>query len=179
MIASMEGWKDSKPAEARLLHLAVRPGNVTLETAPDSSYRDRLDTTLVDGIAGTTAHDEGKYLGFNGTDMRARFDFATPRVLSKLSVSYLEAVNKAVMPPQSIEVWGGENEQALRRLGTVQTDFPAKDRPAARHIVTLALPPEPLRYVRLVARNPGRLPAWHPSAKSTKALILIDEVAFQ
>jgi hypothetical protein len=25
MIASMEGWKDSKPAEARLLHLAVRP----------------------------------------------------------------------------------------------------------------------------------------------------------
>jgi hypothetical protein len=83
------------------------------------------------------------------------------------------------MPPQSIEVWGGENEQALRRLGTVQTDFPAKDRPAARHIVTLALPPEPLRYVRLVARNRGSLPAWHFSAKSAKALMLIDEVAFQ
>ncbi len=179
LIASMEGWKDSKPAEARLLHLAVRPAQVTLETAPDSAYRDRLDTTLIDGIAGTTAHDEGKYLGFNGTDLRARFAFATPRVLSKVSVSYLEAVNKAVMPPQSIEVWGGEKEGQLRRLGTVQTDFPAKDRPAARHIVTLALPGGPLRYVRIVARNRGRLPAWHYLAKSNKALILIDEVAFQ
>jgi hypothetical protein len=179
LIASMEGWKDSKPAEARLLHLAVRPAQVTLETAPDSGYRDRLDTTLVDGIAGTTAHDEGKYLGFKGTDMRARFAFAAPRALSQLSVSYLEAVNKSVMPPQSIEVWGGEKENALRRLGTVQTDFPAKDRPAARHIVTLALPRQPLRYVRIVARNRRRLPAWHFAAKSGQALILIDEVAFQ
>lgn len=178
MIAGMEGWKDSKPAEVRLLHLAVRPGKVTLETAPDSAYRDRLDTTLVDGIAGTTAHDEGRYLGFTGTDLRARFDFAAPRVLSGLSVSYLEAVSKAVLPPQSIEVWGGENENELRRLGTVQTDFPAKDRPAARHIVTLALPRRPVRYVRIVARNQGRLPAWHASAKTAKPLILIDEVAF-
>jgi hypothetical protein len=67
-----------------------------------------------------------------------------------------------VLPPRSIEVWGGEKENQLRRLGTVQPDFPAKDRPAARHIVTLAWPAQPLRYVRLVARNPGRLPAWHP-----------------
>lgn len=179
MIAGMEGWKDSKPVLLQLLHLAATPDRVTLETAPDSAYRDRLDTTLIDGIAGTKAHDEGKYLGFNGTDLRARFAFAAPRVLSKVSVSYLEAVNKAVMPPQSIEVWGGEKEHQLRRLGTVQTDFPAKDRPAARHIVTVALPGEPLRYVRIVARNRGRLPAWHFSAKSAKSLILIDEVAFQ
>ncbi len=179
LIARMEGWKDSKPAEVRLLHLAVRPAQVTLETAPDSGYRDRLDTTLIDGIAGTMAHDEGKYLGFKGTDLRARFAFAAPRVLSQLSVSYLEAVNKAIMPPQSIEVWGGEKENALRRLATIQTDFPTKDRPSARHIVTLALPRQPLRYVRLVARNQPRLPAWHFSAKSDKALILIDEVAFQ
>jgi uncharacterized membrane protein/mono/diheme cytochrome c family protein len=179
MIAGMEGWKDSKPVLLQLLHLGVAPDKVILETAPDANYRDRLDTTLFDGIAGPVAHDEGKYLGFKGTDMRARLAFAAPRVFSKVTLSYLEAVNKAVLPPASIEVWGGEKENGLRRLGTIQTDYPAKDRPAARHLVTLALPPRPLRYVRIVARNKGSLPAWHSSAKSAKALILIDEVAIE
>jgi hypothetical protein len=61
----------------------------------------------------------------------------------------------------------------------VRTDYPAKDRPAAKHQATLSLPGLPLRYVRIIAGNKARLPAWHHSAKSAKPLMLIDEVAFE
>jgi hypothetical protein len=179
LIATMDGWKDSKPVTLPLLRLGTKPERVTLETTPDEKFRDRLDTTLVDGLAGTTAHDEGKYLGFRAKDLRALFAFRQPTVFSKVSVSYLEAVNQGVMPPVSVEVWGGEKENQLRRLGTVQTDYPAKDRKAARYVVTAYLPGQPLRYLRVIARNRGILPPWHPSAKKAKGLILIDEVSFE
>jgi hypothetical protein len=179
MIAAMEGWKESKPLGLLLLHLGTRPDKVVLETAPDSAYRDRLDTTLVDGVAGPAVHDEGKYLGYRGSDLRAGFAFGAPRVLSKVTVSYLESVGQTVMPPAFIEVWGGEHAGRLRKLGTVRTDYPAKDRPAAKHQATLSLPGLPLRYLRIIAGNKARLPAWHHSAKSAKPLMLIDEVAFE
>jgi uncharacterized membrane protein len=179
MIAVMEGWKDSKPLELLLLHLGAQPDKVVLETAPDSVYRDRLDTTLVDGVSGPMAPDEGKYLGYRGRDLRAGFAFDKPRVFSKVTVSYLESVDQKVMPPAFIEVWGGEHVSRMRKLGTVRTDYPAQKRPAAKHQATLALPNLPLRYLRIIAGNKARLPTWHPSAKSAKPVMLIDEVAFE
>ncbi|MBD0255701.1 MAG: chitobiase/beta-hexosaminidase C-terminal domain-containing protein, partial [Cytophagales bacterium] len=182
MIAVMDGWKDSKPLEQRLLHLGVRPDKVVLETAPDAGYRDRLDTTLVDGVDGPAVHDEGKYLGYRGSDLKAGFSFDEPRSFATVTVSYLESVDQQVMPPAFVEVWGGEHPGRLRKLGTVRTDYPAKSRPAAKYQATLALPNQPLRYLRIVAGNTARLPAWHHSAKSAKPakpLMLIDEVAFQ
>jgi hypothetical protein len=67
----------------------------------------------------------------------------------------------------------------MRKLGTVRTDYPAQKRPAAKHQATLALPNLPLRYLRIIAGNKARLPTWHPSAKSAKPVMLIDEVAFE
>ncbi len=120
--------------------------------------------------------------------MRARFLFAKAHFFSSVSVSYLEAVGSGVMPPAAVEVWGGEKENQLRRLGTLRPDYPRKDRPRAKYLATLVLPDVPLRYVRIIARNKVRLPDWHPSAKAAvaekvpekgKSLLLIDEISFR
>jgi len=88
-------------------------------------------------------------------------------------------VENGVLAPEYVEVWGGYDKNNLTILGRVVSVLPQDERPAAKDIIRINFPEQSVRFVRLKAKNVGKLPAWLPLQKETKASIFIDEVSLE
>jgi uncharacterized membrane protein len=182
IMAAMEGWKDSPVATYSLLKIGPKPDKVTLETKPDTKQKLPLDSMLVDGKSGSLYRYDKEYMNFLAEDLRANFTYIKPRSLSGITLSYLEDVENGIMPPQYLEVWGGTGKGDLKKLGMVKVDnYPEAVRPAARYVLMVKFPKQPVSYVRLLAKNNSTFPDWHSlrKGKDAKPKILVDEVSLE
>lgn len=177
--AMMEGWIDSEVAVYPLMKLGVKPDEVNLETKPDEKYSAKLDTTLMDGKAGSLNRGDKEYLGFTSKDVQVLFRLNTEKKVSRVSVSFLEDVGKGVFPPRAVEVWGGKDRNNLLKLAVVEPEFPQKERAASKGVITVDFPVQNAHFLRLKVKNAGSLPGWHPLFKTTKASVFIDEVSIE
>ena len=177
--ATMEGWVDSKVATFPLLRVGLKPDRVILETKPHPKYSGKMDSTLVDGKAGSLDRADKEYLGFVNHDCQLLFQFNNSKKLSQLTLSFLEDVGQGVFAPEQVEVWGGEDENKLAKLGSAVNVPPKEVRQSAKCIIKIDFHPQSVRFVRLKAKNIKTLPAWHLLQKTHKPSIFVDEVAFE
>ena len=177
MIATMNGWMDSKVVSFPLLKVGLKPDRVILETRPDPKYSGRLDSALVDGKAGNLNRAAKEYLGFVRENVQVGFQLKEVTKLSQLTISYLEDVEKGIFPPASMEVWGGSDIHKLVKLGEIKCDPPNETRPATKGIMKITFPEQPVSFVRLKAKKFSALPPGHSS--KDKPSIFIDEVALE
>jgi hypothetical protein len=178
IMATMDGWINSKIASFPLMKLGIVPHRVTLETRPDPKYAGNLDSTLVDGQAGGFDRAGKEYLGFVTNDHQSFFELTKAEKVSRVSVSFLEDIENGVFPPEYVEVWGGESKNVLRPLGKITSVSPRETRPGAKRVMTVSFPEQSVRYVRLKAKKPAALPVWHALRKTGKTSLFIDEVSF-
>ncbi|HTF16736.1 MAG TPA: chitobiase/beta-hexosaminidase C-terminal domain-containing protein [Chryseolinea sp.] len=174
--ATMKGWKDSKVAVFPLMKLGIIPDRVILETKPDPKYSGRLDSTLVDGRAGSLNRGDKEYLGFTNRDPQVLFELARPKEISQLTLSFLEDVKSGVMAPDYVEVWGGKDKNNLTKLARIESILPQHERPAAKCIIKLNFPAQAVQFVRLKAKNAKTLPTLQ---NTTEPSIFIDEISLE
>jgi hypothetical protein len=177
--AVMDGWVDSEVAAFPLLRMGIKPSRITLETQPHPKYLGRLDSTLVDGKAGSLDRGDKEYLGFVNRSHAALFQFNHPEKLFQVTISFLEDVENGVLPPDLVEIWGGDDKNNLTKLGEAKGYQSTDQKAASKKIIKVNFQPQLVRFVRLKARNPGILPSWHPDKENTKPAIFIDEVAME
>ena len=92
-----------------------------------------------------------------------------------VTLSTLTDVGGYIMPPLSIEVWGGEEEHQLKLLGRVTPSQPDKVQPSALRGYEVKFSPTKLKWIKLVAVPVSKLPAWHPG-KGDKGWVFVDEI---
>ena len=175
----MTGWDDSKVAVFPLLKLGIRPKRVILETMPDPKFLGKLDSTLVDGKSGKLNRAAKEYLGFVKHNAQVLFQLEATQKISQLTISFLEDMEQGVFSPETIEVWGGPNKDALTKLGEAKTAFPSEKRASSKGLVQIKFPQQSAGFVRLTAKRFQALPAWYSPQKDTKVSIFLDEVAFE
>ena len=175
--ATMEGWVDSEVSVFRLLKVGIKPDRIILETKPDPKYAGKMDTTLVDGKSGGLNMDEKAYLGFVNRDHQVLFQLDGPRVLSQVTVSFLEDAEKGALAPEYVEVWGGNDKNAMVKLAKVSS-IPLKERkPITKGMIIVNFPEQSMRFVRIKAKNANALPSY--ALPKFKPSIFIDEIALQ
>jgi hypothetical protein len=179
MMATMEGWTDSKVVTFPFVKAGLKSARVILETKPDEKYAGKMDTTLVDGEAGSLDRNAKEYLGFGKENFQALFELKGERSISGVTLSFLENTDKGVMAPGTVEVWGGTDRKKLVRLGSASRAAPAEKRPAFKDIFQLSFPGQPVRFIRIKATRVVSLPASYSLDKKVKPSIFVDEVAFE
>ena len=177
--ATMDGWMDSKVAALPLLKLGIKPDRVRLETKPHPKHSGKLDSTLVDGKAAGLDRGEKEYLGFIKQDCKVFFEFDNPQKITQLTLSLLEDIGQGVLMPEHVEVWGGEDKNNLKKLGSAVNALPQELKPATKCILKIDFSPQTVRFVRLTAKKAKALPAWHPDKKTTEVSIFVDEVSLE
>ncbi len=179
VFAKKEGWKDSEKAEQAFIQ--VRPNKFqanTLKHAPKGTYQARGIETLFDLKKGSENFRDGNWLGFNGDDMVVDVALEEQRLISSVFISTLDDTGSWIFPPAELEIWGGSNANDLKKLNTIAITPPEGPEPKHMIIHELAFGKAALKYIRVVAKNYGNLPEWHPG-KDTPAWMFIDEIAFQ
>jgi uncharacterized membrane protein len=179
IIATMEGWTDSKVAAFPLMKLGIMPDHVILETKPDPKFAGKLDSTLVDGKSGGLSRGDKEYLGFINRDPQVLFELNHPAERSQLTISYLEDLSNGVLAPEFVEVWGGKDKNNLTKLAGIKSTSPHGQRPATKRVLTINFAAREVKFVRLKVKNAKTLPVGQIYEKTIRPSIFIDEISLE
>ena len=130
---------------------------------------------LVDGMRGTVNWRKGNWQGFQKTDMDVVVDLKQQKTVSKVMIGFLQDVNAWIVMPKEliIEVsTDGTNYKQIYKGG----EFLYIEDPTVQIMeMEPSFPAVTARYVRIKAKQYGKLPDWHPGAGGDTH-IFVDEI---
>lgn len=168
------GWISSDIMEANFYRSTFKADSVLFLLQPDPAYNGEAKL-LSDLIKGETNFRLGSWLAWRQTRMEVLLLFAKPTTIKSITLSTLIDVGSYIMPPSSIEIWGGNDPKKMKLLGTVKPTQPTMVQPSSLRGFECKFDPSTVKYIKIVGNTVGKLPAWHPG-KGDKGWLFVDEV---
>ncbi|MCC6461265.1 MAG: discoidin domain-containing protein [Saprospiraceae bacterium] len=133
--------------------------------------------TLVDGRFGGAAAGDDAWQGFEGNDAEWTIDLGQMQTLRSISAGFLSATADRAFLPVALEFSISADGRAFTSISQQSEPVPSGDTPPQRKVYRAATT-EKARYVRVSARNMGRIPDWS-SSKGGPAWIFADEIVVE
>lgn len=133
---------------------------------------------LVDGLTGSIDFRDGRWQGFAGTDAAVEIDLGAAKTVSTLSMNFYEYPNAWIMLPQVVSVHVSADGQTWQTLPDEMIESNPQAHTGEKQIVGTEISvanEQPVRYLKIRAKNYGTLPHWHEAAGSD-AWLFVDEI---
>ena len=172
-----ENGRESRRARARFVRL---PHDRTIRIAHPYApqYAANGDVTLIDGLRGGTDFRTGDWQGYQGADLDVTIDLGAEHEIKQIRAGFLQDMGSWIWMPEQVDVFvRGDAESATWALlgDVIHNDV---DEHAGGGIVkrfTTTIHGERARFVRVVGKNRGVCPPWHPGA-GHMAWLFADEI---
>ncbi|MCQ2294591.1 MAG: chitobiase/beta-hexosaminidase C-terminal domain-containing protein [Bacteroidales bacterium] len=179
---SYNKWDEPVYSEQYLLyHKAL--GNVKKLNTQYSDYKPTYsgggDNALVDGKLGSdNTYADGHWQGYWGKDIDVEMDLKSVVPVSNITMRFLQNTFDWILAPETIEVYASNDGKAWNKVRTEH--FTPDFREAGNIVRTDAIRNLKLktRYLRVVVKNPGKLPEWH-GAKGWDSYLFCDEIVVE
>ncbi|MBX2874547.1 MAG: chitobiase/beta-hexosaminidase C-terminal domain-containing protein, partial [Saprospiraceae bacterium] len=176
--AFREGWEASETVSYTLFQAGIKPASVKLLKAISGNYRGSGEATLVDAEKGNASNFRSPFwLGFQDNPMDVLFTFEEPKKINEIVLSYAVNMGSYIMPPKRVEIWGGNDPNALQKLHTSNPEQPTGYGPNTVEAVNVEFEPMSYTHYKVVAFPVTSLPRWHGGA-GDKGWVFSDEVLF-
>ncbi len=169
------GWISSNIATKAFFRSALKPDSVILLTKTNEKFAADGGKTIIDGQKGELNFKGGKWLGYREQRMEALLCFNEPKEVSSITISGLIDINSFIMPPKSIEVWGGNQVGKMKLIKTITPEQPTKTKPSYITGYDVTFNPIKEKFIKLVITPLPKLPTWH-IGKGDKAWWFTDEI---
>ena len=169
------GWYTSDMTETYFYLAKYRPDSLIHLLPPDKDYPDAKNKTLIDLVKGDNNFRNGKWVAFRQNKMEDLLIFNQPVLVSSITISSLIDIGAYLMPPVSIEVWGGDDPKKLKLFNRIKPEQPTMMKPAYQKGYELKFDPVTVKYLKIVGVPVYKLPSWHPG-KGDKGWLFIDEI---
>lgn len=149
---------------------------LNLKEAYALQYDGGGDLGLVDGRTGDTNFKHMAWQGYEGVDLIATIDLGNTKEISQMEIRFLQDLGPWIFPPKEVRFLVSKDGVSFREVKIEQFNMPtSQDGPVIHNVVTSFEPTE-AAYARIVARNVGTCPDWHPGAGG-KAWMFADELS--
>ena len=148
---------------------------VALATPAHPAYPASGPQALADGVLGSTDYRDGTWQGFEKTDLEATLDLGRPQPLDSVRVAFLQDWNSWIFLPRTVQFSVSTDGQVFSDVAMLTTTEPLTLLGPLRRCYRAAVGPEPVRYLRVRARNVGVCPPGHPGAGGG-AFLMADEL---
>jgi len=169
---SVEKGKVSSNTASFILSKAKYDIKLLTESSP--KYSVSGPKTLVDGQSGSGKFGDGKWLGFEGTDIEAIIDLGSVKPVKSISATFLQSHNSWIFLPLSLEVYTSDDNlnftPASVTFSAMLSGYEA-DRVTRYSVKTNQI----ARYVKVKVKSTGLCPEWHKGYPG-KAWLFIDEI---
>jgi hypothetical protein len=152
--------------------------DLTLNTKYSSQYSGGGDQALIDGIRGTTNFSSGAWQGYQGTDLIAVVDLGQTQSVSRLGAGFLQDVGSWILMPVDVDFDVSTDGVNFVQVLSIPNSVSNQNYETLIKDFTGTISPRMVRYVRMHARNFGKLPAWHAGAGGD-AWIFADEILIE
>ena len=160
-------------------HLAM--GRLKQLNSPAGNYRPEYsgggDNALVDGILGSDDYTDGHWQGFYGIDADIEIDLGKTQSVNTINIGFLVNAHDWILRPDEMEVCNssdGVNYQPFATL-PVTTEVAKEGNFVFREKFEV---PVSTRFLRIVVKNPGKLPEGLPGA-GYDSWIFMDEIVVE
>jgi hexosaminidase len=155
------------------LHAGV-DASVAIGQRFSSAYGAGGAEAMSDGLRGTDDFRDGRWQGYEATDVEVTLDLGTERVISELSAGFLQYQPAWIFMPRSVTFSLSRDGRSFTDVFTMENESSDREENAFTRDFGVPVGGAFARYVRLHAKTIGVCPDWHPGAGG-KAWIFIDE----
>ena len=148
---------------------------VKYNTPFSDKYKAFEEKTLVNGIMGSGAFDDGQWQGFEGTDMDVVIDLGSVTTVTGITTQFMAAVGSWLFLPQWVEFSLSEDGTGFNSVGRIETTLSPQEQGNRTESYFVSFPESGARYVRVFAKGLITCPPWHSGAGG-KAWLFCDEV---
>jgi hexosaminidase len=174
-VAERDGKLLAAPV-AQTYYVGPATGKPAEYTFPFSAkYAAAREYALTNSQKGSKNFGDGQWLGFDGQDLEATIDLGKPTSIKRLEIDFLRDVGLWVMLPASVDFLVSDDGKSFRLVASVKNDADDRDPKPLVKTLGASVPNQNARYLRVRAKNYGKLPSWHPGA-GNPAWLFADEL---
>ncbi|MCC6371787.1 MAG: hypothetical protein IT236_12330 [Bacteroidia bacterium] len=141
----------------------------------NSQYSAEGPQTLIDGLRGDESWRKGSWLGCQGQDFVCIMDLKKQKKVTWFSLGCLQDTPSWIVFPSTVTFFGSNDNVHFTPLGSVANKQTANETQTKLFDFQLQLKQSVnYRYIKVVAKNFGKLPAWHPGSGG-ESFIFTDE----
>lgn len=175
-LATKTGWLKSSTLEYTFFVEGLKPSQTQLLSETNKDYKAKGAVSLADNLIGDPDNfRDGNWLGFRGSDMISQFSFNKNKP-TELALIYNRNIGSYLMPPEIVEIWGGDNTKTLRLIGQIIPKQPSTYSPNKNESVSYQFT-ESFSVIKVIAKPVSKLPSWH-SGKGEKGWLMVSEIIF-
>ncbi len=167
----------SYPIEAQFTRIP-KNRKITLNTHYAGQYAAGGDLALIDFILGSDNFKTGVWQGYDGVDIDVVIDLGTPISVHKLVLGCLQDQGAWIFMPREVTFWLSDDGVNFTKAGSITNDVDEKSDGVKTKDFIVNLKGNKTRYIKVVAKNRGTCPAWHPGAGSN-AWVFADEITVE
>lgn len=129
---------------------------------------------LIDGIFGVTNWRKGDWQGYQGQDFEATIDLQKEMKVSSITADFLQDSRAWILMPTQVEFYVSKDNVTFEKVAEIKTTLDPKQDKVQTEKLKVEVSTQ-AKYVKVIARNFGKLPEWHQGSGSD-AFIFIDEI---
>ncbi len=183
--------KDSVQSPVTTANYHKIPHNWTVKilSTYNPQYTAGGDQGIIDGLFGDENWRKGDWQGYQGQDFECVVDLQKVSLVSEVGASFLQDTRSWILFPKQVSFEYSLDGISYQPYQTIQNTIDPKDNTVQLKKFDYGLSAStpsgsepkvapvstPMRYLRVIAKNFGVLPAWHQGAGG-EAFIFIDEI---
>ncbi len=170
---------DSSVTSAGVFYKIKYPYQMTLNSITNVQYTAEGGLSLIDGIRGSVDWRKGYWLGVQEKDFECTADLKASKVVKRVSFGALQDTRSWIIFPKEVSVFGSLDGKKYHLLGTSLNNVKPDDYEIMLKQFEIKLDgSSPVRYIKIKARNFGKLPEWHLGS-GCQAFIFADEIGIE
>lgn len=143
--------------------------DIRLKNPPDGAFNADA-STLVNGLQGTHRYNDRQWLGFSGHDFEAEIDLGSAQTISSLGINFLNYHWQKMWAPAEFLCYVSEDGKVYKEV-LRENKFPKN----GINQLKASIEPVNARYIKVVAKNTGIIPAGEYGAGG-KPWLMVDEI---
>lgn len=154
--------------------------SIALESEYANQYSAGGNDALIDGIRSTKNYRTGSWQGYWNTDVVATVDLGSEKPINTISVNFLRDQGAWIFYPTEVEYLVSKDGKIFKSIGKKTIETSTKNSEIAIETIELKISKSNYRYVKVIAKTLGNLPAWHIGhPMDGKAWIFVDEISIK
>jgi predicted alpha-1,2-mannosidase len=155
-----------------------KPNNysINIKSVYNPQYHAGGPEGLLDGILGTENWRKGDWQGYQSQDFEAVVDLKEVKNISEISVRFLQDQRSWILMPTKVDYYVSDDNVNFMYFGSVNNTLdPKLEENTILNFTSNENKEKKARYVKVIAKNFGKLPEWHQGAGGD-AFIFVDEI---
>jgi predicted alpha-1,2-mannosidase len=175
--ASMVGASPSQQVSAYFYRIPENR-SVTLNTAYAPQYPAGGDHALIDFLRGSSDFRTGRWQGYHQVNLDAVVELEEEKMIRKISIGFLQDQRAWIFMPVEVIFQVSTDGVRYHQVGSEKNVIADRHNGAVTHDFSTPRFNQKAKFIRVIAKNRGVCPPWHPGA-GDKAWIFADEIVIE